>query len=617
MSSFLRLSLTILFFTACGDSTPGPQDVGTTEDITTDAAGADTSAIPDAGTDSGVDVSAPNDTTMDIQEPDVTEPKPDPTDAMFDPNRLLNIEVTIPPEDWNALRFQTRTFYDLFGPGCMQGPFESPFTYFKADVRIDGTLVENVGLRKKGFLGSLTPDRPSLKVKFGEYVDGQEFEGMKRLTLNNSRQDPSKVRQCITYGLFRKAGLVAPRCNYAKITVNGDYLGIYVHVDSIKKPFVRRNFADDEGTLWEGTISDFRDEWMATFEQKTNKGDDDNDGLVAIKDALQSSDDELFDALNAHMDVEYFIDFWAMEVLTAHWDGYAGNTNNYYLYEDPSDGGRITFIAWGADGTLSLPDEKDPYTKYFLHSVNLTGAISKRLYQAPEIRFFYLQRLQYLLDNVWNTDELQEEIASHRAVISPHLEPWITDWYNWFSFTLDDYIQKKPLLVQQELDKGGEDVDPPLRGLFCMEPVGSVEGSYETTWGTFHLNKHFETGTGTFQMVTPDSDVTYQQVGSSADVGKGEEQGTATVGLFGLINGNEMTFLILQTPVERFKPGAVLELGTEEASGILLFMKIGVDNEPQFRGFIGKGTWTLGEAGTFGGAPVTGSLSGEVVTWGE
>ncbi len=87
--------------------------------------------------------------------------------------------------------------------------------------------------------------------------------------------------------------------------------------------------------------------------------------------------------------------------------------------------------------------------------------------------------------------------------------------------------------------------------------------------------------------------------------------------LFGMINGNEMTFLILQTQLQRFKPGAVLNLGTDEASGTLLYMKIGVDMEPQFRGFIPKGTWTIGEAGTFGGAPVTGSVSGEVMTWGE
>jgi hypothetical protein len=617
MPSLLRLSLAILLLTACGDSTPGSQDVSTSVDVATDAASVDDGASPDAGADSGVDTAVPVDVAVDTAEPDISEPEPDPTDAMFAADRVLDVEVTIPPQDWDALRFQTRTIYDILGPGCMEAPFESPFTYFKANVRIDGKEVQDIGIRKKGFLGSMTPDRPSLKVKFGEYVDDQEFEGMKRLTLNNSRQDPSKLRQCISFGLFEKAGFPAPRCNWAKVTVNGNYLGIYVHLDSIKKPFVRRHFGNDEGTLWEGTLSDFREGWMATFEQKTNKEEDDNAGLVAIKDALEASDADLFDALDAHMDLEAFIDFWAMEVLTGHWDGYAGNTNNFYMYEDPSDGGRISFIPWGTDGTMSLPDKDDPEAKYMLHSVNLTGALVKRLYQVPEIRFFYFQRLQYLLDNVWNTEELEAEVAAYRALITPHLEPWLTDWYNWFSYTLDDYIQTKPSLVQKEIDEGGANVDPPLRSKFCMVPQGGLEGSYDTTWGTLHLNKHFETGTGTFHVFGDDFDVTYQTVGSSADTGKGEEQGIAQVGLFGMLNGNEMTFLILQTPVERFVPGASLQLGTDEASGTLLYMKLGIDTQPQFRGFIAKGTWTIGEATTLEGAPVTGSVSGEVMTWGD
>ena len=363
----------------CSQAEPGTSDSAADVGEPVDTTAIDGIDAEDIG---GPDIGVAADTTA----PDAVEKETDagvevdPTEAMFEADRLLDVEITLPPEDWDALRLQTRTILDLFGVGCMEGPFESPFSYFQGEVRIDGELVEKVGIRKKGFLGSLSENRPSLKVKFGEYVEDQAFEGMRRLTLNNSRQDPSKLRQCISYDLFRKAGLVAPRCNWAKVTVNGNYLGLYVHVESLKKPFVRRNFSSDEGTLWEGTLSDFRQGWMKTFEQKTNKGEDDNAGLVAIQEALSAPDDVLFDTLNAHMDVEKFIDFWAMEVLIGHWDGYAGNTNNFYLYEDPTDGHRVTFIPWGADGTLTLPlDEEGKFIEGALHSVNLTGALVKRL----------------------------------------------------------------------------------------------------------------------------------------------------------------------------------------------------------------------------------------------
>ena len=44
-------------------------------------------------------------------------------------------------------------------------------------------------------------------------------------------------------GLYA-AGVVAPRCNFATVTVNGQLIGLYVHVESIKKQFVGRHFAD-------------------------------------------------------------------------------------------------------------------------------------------------------------------------------------------------------------------------------------------------------------------------------------------------------------------------------------------------------------------------------------
>src|SRR5690606_12426430 len=98
-------------------------------------------------------------------------------------------------------------------------------TYFPARVTIDGAVIDNVGVRKKGFLGSLLMGRPSLKLRLDELVPGQRHAGLDRLTLNNNRQDGSRIRQCLAYARFRAAGVPAPRCNFARVTVNGESLG--------------------------------------------------------------------------------------------------------------------------------------------------------------------------------------------------------------------------------------------------------------------------------------------------------------------------------------------------------------------------------------------------------
>ena len=118
----------------------------------------------------------------------------------------LDVAIELPAEDWDALRNQTRLFYDTFSGECTSSPFDSPFSWFEGSVTIDGEYLAQVDVRKKGFIGSLSSERPGLKLDLGEFVEGQTYSGARRLTLNNSVGDPSYVRQCVGYSAFRRAG---------------------------------------------------------------------------------------------------------------------------------------------------------------------------------------------------------------------------------------------------------------------------------------------------------------------------------------------------------------------------------------------------------------------------
>ena len=129
------------------------------------------------------------------------------------------------PADWEKVRWEKRSLGQADG-GAKR---KTGFTYQRGELRINGTLVGTVGVRKKGFIGSLSAQRPSLKLKLHEYVKEQSFAGIKRLTLNNNQQDNSQIRQYLSYQWFRRAGLAAPRCNFARVIVNGkDHLFVLV-----------------------------------------------------------------------------------------------------------------------------------------------------------------------------------------------------------------------------------------------------------------------------------------------------------------------------------------------------------------------------------------------------
>ena len=144
-----------------------------------------------------------------------------PLGDIFPRDEVLQIEITVDQDDWDEIRMQKRSFAEALGPSRQFETIESPFSYVSADVTINGKLFENVGLRKKGFLGSLDSRRPSLKVKLDKYQKGRDIDGRVNLTLNNNKQDTTLMSQFIGYELFRGTGVPAPRAALANVTVNG------------------------------------------------------------------------------------------------------------------------------------------------------------------------------------------------------------------------------------------------------------------------------------------------------------------------------------------------------------------------------------------------------------
>ena len=337
---------------------------------------------------------------------------------------MLDISIEIDTADWDTLRRQTRTFADLIAEIQRYGlsrPFASIYTWFSATVTVDGETHADVGVRKKGFIGSQSETKPSLKLRFDKYVDDQSLGGvMERMTLNNSIQDPSMVNTCLSYRVFTAAGNPAPRCNFATVSVNGKNLGLYVHVEEFKAPFLTNHFGSAAGNLYEGTVSDFTPQYRGTIEKKNNEDDADWSDIDAVMAALQDPSDAGLEALGEIVDLDRFLSFWAIEVLVGHWDGYAGDRNNYWFYREP--GGRFVFLPWGPDDTFHLKDDPNPFDNIANPppSVLALSAIPNRLYNHPDWRAAYVERLTEILDTAWNEEELLAATDEMAAIVAEH-----------------------------------------------------------------------------------------------------------------------------------------------------------------------------------------------------
>lgn len=401
----------------------------------------------------------------------------DQSEAVYDPERLLVVEIDMLDADWDALRFEHHDFLEAQGTDCQDSPPPKPYSFYPATVTIDGEVVANVGVRKKGFLGSVTPIRPSLKVKFDEYDAAQRWSGLRRLTLNNNNQDDSQLNTCMTYHVFREAGSPAPRCNYARVIVNGQDLGIFSNVEAIKRPMLRRWFDDDSGNLYEGVVSDFRPGWTETFELKGDNPTPDRSDLSAIDPVLALPDDQVMAALDDVVDVDAYLTFWAAEVLVNHWDGYAGNTNNFFVYHDPTSD-TFRFIPWGPDATFGLPNVFPPLDRPA--SVHAVPAIPRRIYNLADGQAAYRTRLQEVLDDAWDEATLLAEVDRIEALIGDHV--WPDANFSGGVGRVRDFISGRRAAIEAELDGAAPAWDHDLRGDPCMRKVGDIVGTFDTTW---------------------------------------------------------------------------------------------------------------------------------------
>ncbi len=514
----------------------------------------------------------------------------DPTTPMFDPSHVLEIDIQMDADQWNQLCAQQRTFVSVLRGSCFAQPFASPFTWFSAVVSIDGHERLNAGIRKKGFLGSLDPIKPSLKIDLARFQPNSAVYGTKKLTLNNAKQDPSLIRQCIGYQLFARAGVVAPRCNFAHVTVNEKDLGIYVNVEDVRKPMIARHFADNSGNLYEGTISDFHPALVNTFEAQTNEAANDHSDIDAVITALSASDSDLVDQLGAVVDLDAFLRFWVAEALIGHWDGYSSNRNNFYVYNDPISG-RFYFIPWGADVILTDGHPQASLDPTANKAIFAYSALTRRLVDSPDTRSRYVAEMQRQLSVVWNEGAILAEIDRMSALLAPYVGDLAVQTAPVRAFVAGQRVQIKEAL--------GSAVPafPPLTIInYCLVRHGSVAGTFEASWCTVE-KAPYKTGKATVQAVFDGYRFAGEGGASAGLAATNANPHLGHLNLYLKLTNGVRASIGLNVDSTKLVPGATLLIDGQQVDGVFTTV-----------GFLDRGKIKLADASTTPSGKISGTF---------
>ena len=162
---------------------------------------------------------------------------------LFDTDEIMDVDILMDEDDWQEM---------------LDNAISEE--YYSCDVMINGKTFYSVGIRPKGntSLSSIASDpdtdRYSFKLEFDHYIEGQSCYGLDKLILNNNYADATNMKEAIVYDMYQYLGVDASLYNYARISVNGDYWGVYLALEGVEDSFMLRNYGTQDGNLYKPEI---------------------------------------------------------------------------------------------------------------------------------------------------------------------------------------------------------------------------------------------------------------------------------------------------------------------------------------------------------------------------
>jgi len=317
------------------------------------------------------------------------------SDLFFKSDKVLRLTLELGPKELDALR-------------------REPRKYVKATLKEGDKLVSReVGVHLKGAAGSFRDidDKPSVTVNMNKLGGKQLFHGMDKFHLTNSLQDPSYLSELICGELFRAAGVPASRVGHALVTIGGKSRGLYYIKEGYDKHFLKRHFGNDLGNFYDGGFLREIDQPLQLIRGKEDVKD--RADLKALLAALRERDLQVrFQKLEKLLDLDRFVSYLVLEVVTWDWDGYPMKQNNYRIYHDPKRD-KIIFIPSGMDQMFASTD--GPMMPDF------TGAVARALMETPQGRSRYLARMAEIMKKVYSADALVKRLDALQARVQPAL----------------------------------------------------------------------------------------------------------------------------------------------------------------------------------------------------
>jgi hypothetical protein len=347
-----------------------------------------------------------------------------------------------------------------------------PQKYFHCKITFDGIVLDSCGFKEKGnasnSLISYGKKKP-LKVSVDAFK-GQDLDGIKKFNLNNFTNDPSLIRDAVCMKLMRDQGLFAPRTAYAKLFINGEYIGLYVLIENVDKTFLKASYggANNDGNLYKTDRNcQMHLKWLGedkeayknkNFQLTTNEDSDDWSKFIGFVNFINFDESADFkQQLEARFDVHTYLKILAVEKCVKSWDSYWGGGNNFFLYEHPD--GMYRFIPWDMNESfqdIKIIGKTSLLDGYLIPTPQFDERpLLKRIFAYDDWKQEYLDNVCNLINSYFTVEHLGRFIVKKHELIDS-------------AYKADPFKYNSYEAFRNSLTKDNEDVVSITKAGYCL-----------------------------------------------------------------------------------------------------------------------------------------------------
>ena len=335
--------------------------------------------------------------------------------------------------------------------------------FYRTDVLVPGTLIvdgdsyPSVGVSFRGnssFFTVRKGQKRSINLVM-DFADGdQNLGGFRTLNLLNAHTDPSFLRE-VTYNYVARNYIPAPKANFVRVVINGEDWGIYVNSQQMNKDFTEEWFGTRQGVRWKiragggaralNYNGDDPAEYKALYEAKSNENDRAWADLIRVCRDLGTIPTEGLDTrLDRILNVDRALWFLAMDNVLIDSDGYYTRGSDYMIYQEPKFG-RFHLLPYDSNETFRYPGGGGPgggsgvrvegvKLSPFAGEENEARPLLNRLMANKNIRARYLAHVRTIVDEWFETDELEEAFGRFHSLIAENVKMDVKKLYSTDAF---------------------------------------------------------------------------------------------------------------------------------------------------------------------------------------